>query len=116
MNKLLLITLLAGLTLSLQTAASGQQRKGQASKHSKADRIEKQEKKTERKLAEIDTSEDGQIDLTEYLAHAEKRFTSTDANSNGFITPEEMKAWSKAKRSEIREARKAARAEREAAE
>lgn len=112
MNKLLLITALAGLTLSLQANAAGSHRKGLGSDHSKAAKAEYQEKKVQKKLEEIDSSGDEKIDLNEYLSYSEKRFTSTDANSDGFITPDEMRAWSKAKRSEIRAARKA---EKEAA-
>lgn len=110
MKKLLIITALAGLTLSLQASAAGAHRKGLGSDHSKAAKAEQQEKKVQKKVEEIDTSGDEKIDLSEYLSYAEKRFTSTDANSDGYITADEMRAWSKAKRAEIRAARKAARA------
>jgi len=116
MNKLLLITAVVGFTLSLQTMAAGSHRKGLGSDHSKAAKAERQEKKVQKKLEKIDSSGDEKIDLSEYLAHAEQRFNSTDANSDGFITSDEMRAWSKAKRAEIREARKAAKEAAEAAQ
>jgi len=120
MNKLLFVTVVTGLAFSLQAMAAGSHRKGLGSDHSKAikaeykekkkaAKAEYREKKVQKKIEEIDSSGDEKIDLSEYLFYAEKRFNSTDANSDGFITPDEMRAWSKAKRSEIREARKAFR-------
>jgi len=116
MNKLLLVTALVSLSLSMQSMAAGSHRKGLGSDHSKAAKAEKREQKVQKKIEEIDSSGDEKIDLNEYLSYSEKRFNSTDANSDGFITPDEMRAWSKAKRAEIREARKAAREAAEAAE
>ena len=58
----------------------------------------------------IDTNKDGQIDLNEYLSHAEARFQKMDLNSDGFLTKEEgreagklMRAKMKEKRRELRE-------------
>jgi len=109
MKKLLLITALSGLLLSFQTMAAGEHRKGRASEHSKADKAERNGKKIEKKLEKIDTSGDGKVDLTEYLASSEKRFHSTDINSDGYITAEEMKEWSRNARAEIRQASKEAK-------
>ena len=109
MKKLLLVAALSGILFSFQTMAAGEHRKGRASEHSKIDKAERKEKKIEKKLEKIDTSGDGKIDLSEYLASSEKRFNSTDLNSDGYITAEEMKEWSKNARAEIRQARKEAK-------
>ena len=109
MKKLLLVAALSGILFSFQTMAAGEHRKGRASKHSKVDKAERKEKKIERTLERIDTSGDGKIDLSEYLTSSEKRFNSTDLNSDGYITAEEMKEWSKNARAEIRQARKEAK-------
>jgi len=110
MKKLLLVTALTGLLFSFQTMAAGEHRKGLASAHSKADKAERKEKKIQHKLEKIDTSGDGKIDLSEYLVSSEKRFNSTDLNSDGYITAEEMREWGKNARAEIRQALKEAKA------
>jgi len=107
MKKVITVLAITGLVFSMQSFASGSHRKGLGSQHSKAEKAERKERKAQRQLEKLDTSGDGQVDLNEYLAHAQERFASTDANSDGYITPEEMRAWSKAKRLEIKEARKA---------
>lgn len=115
MKKLILIAALASLTLSMQAMAAGEHRKGLGSEHSKVAKAEKKEKRLLKKLEKTDTSGDGQVDLTEYLAAAEKRFNSTDLNSDGYLTAQEMKTWGQTVRTEIRDARKAARAAEKAA-
>lgn len=62
--------------------------------------------KQEAMLKRVDTNEDGQVDLNEYLAHAEQRFAKLDSDSNGVITPEEAKASMKRMREEHRAKRK----------
>jgi len=109
MKKLVLLTAFASLVLSAQTMAAGEHRKGKASEHSKAAKAERKEKRITRRLEKIDTSGDGKIDLNEYLSSAEKRFNSTDLNSDGYITAQEMREWSKNVRAEIRQARKEAK-------
>jgi len=110
MKKLLLLTALTGLLFSFQTMAAGEHRKGKASEFSKEAKAKKKAAKIQKKLEKIDTSGDGKIDLAEYLVSSEKRFNSTDLNSDGFITAEEMKEWSKNARAEIKQARKEAKA------
>ena len=110
MGKLLLAVVFLGLTVSFQ-ANAGEHRKGKASKLSKVDRAEKQAKRAQKLVEKIDTSGDEKIDLSEYLANAEQRFASIDANNDGYVTSDEMKTWSKQKRSEIKAARKAKKAE-----
>ncbi len=64
-------------------------------------------------LEKVDTNKDGQIDLNEFLAHAEARFQKMDINSDGYVTKEEgrevsreMRARMKEKRAEIRKKRR----------
>lgn len=110
MKKLLLVTALTGLLFSFQTMAAGQHRKGLASEHSKVEKSERKEQKIQKRIEKVDTSGDGKIDLNEYLASSEKRFSETDLNSDGYITVEEMREWGKNVRKEIRQARKDAKA------
>ena len=42
-------------------------------------------------LEKVDSNQDGNVDLDEYLAHAQDRFNSLDLDSNGFVTQEEAK-------------------------
>ena len=110
MGKLLLVVIFLGLTMSFQ-ANAGEHRKGKASDLSKVKKAEHQAKRAQKLVEKIDTSGDEKIDLNEYLANAEQRFSSIDSNSDGYVTSDEMKAWSKQKRSEIKAARKAKKAE-----
>jgi len=119
MKKIVLITALTGLVFALQSHAAGQHRKGLGSELSKKDKAERVEKRLQKRIEKLDTSNDGQIDLNEYLQHAEKRFRTTDTNSDGYISKQEMRAFGKEMRQQIkaaRAARKAARQEAEAAE
>ena len=61
----------------------------------------------------VDTNGDGQIDLNEYLTHAEQRFNKTDANADGFITSEEQTEAHKNMRAEFKQRREERRAKRQ---
>ena len=60
-------------------------------------------------MAEVDVNEDGKIDLNEYLSHAEQRFNLMDADSDGFVTPEEQTQAHEKMREEFKQRRKARR-------
>lgn len=66
-------------------------------------------KKARRMLKRVDANADGKIDLNEYLADAEQRFQAMDQNGNGFVVPEEMRAYAKEMRVKHRKAMKAAK-------
>ena len=71
-------------------------------------------------MEKVDTNQDGQIDLSEYLAQAEERFRKLDLDSDGFVTKEEHRQAAKEMRKKHREKRKEwlekRRSEEEAAE
>jgi len=60
-------------------------------------------------LEKIDANEDGKVDLDEYLAHSNERFTRMDIDGDGYVVAEEMREAHKQMRKEQREARKAER-------
>ncbi len=67
-------------------------------------------------LERVDSNKDGQIDLNEYLSHAEQRFAKLDVDGNGVVTQEEaqesmqkMREEHLAKRKAMRERRSEAR-------
>lgn len=66
-------------------------------------------------LKKVDTNQDGNVDLTEYLAHAEQRFQKMDLNSDGLLTLEEGRESHKAMRKKHKAERKAVRQERKKA-
>jgi len=63
-------------------------------------------------LEKVDSNQDGNVDLNEYLAHAEERFNSLDLDSNGFVTQEEAKQAMQTMREEHKERRKEMRKKR----
>ena len=78
------------------------------------ERFEKrQQKRQQKRLERVDTNGDGQIDLNEYLTHAEQRFNKTDANADGFITSEEQTEAHKNMRAEFKQRREERRAKRQ---
>lgn len=67
-------------------------------------------------LLKVDANKDGQIDLNEYLAHAQERFNKIDLDENGFVTPDEAKASMKKMKKEHKEKRKELREKRKQSE
>ena len=49
---------------------------------------------------------DGQIDLNEYLASAEARFSRMDLNEDGYLTQDEHREYAKQMRAKHKEMRK----------
>ncbi|MFT6033100.1 MAG: Ca2+-binding EF-hand superfamily protein [Arenicella sp.] len=45
--------------------------------------------KAEAMFDQTDANQDGQLELTEFLAHAEQRFKSMDLNQDGYVNKEE---------------------------
>ncbi len=70
------------------------------------------EKRAAAMLDRVDVNNDGQVDLDEYLAHAEQRFTSMDADANGYLTADEARESMQKMRKEHKERRKKMREER----
>jgi hypothetical protein len=65
-----------------------------------------------RQLAKLDADKDGKVSRQEYLARQSEAFSKTDANADGFVTPEEMAAQHEKRHADMsakREARKGAR-------
>jgi Ca2+-binding EF-hand superfamily protein len=62
-----------------------------------------------------DANKDGQLELSEFLAHAEARFQKMDIDSNGYVTPEESREAGKKMREKHREMRAKHRQERKQA-
>ena len=76
-------------------------------------RIEERSKKEKAKLERVDANRDGNVDLNEYLAHAESRFRMMDLDSNGYVTVEERREVSEKMRKKHSEMREKHRSERE---
>jgi len=72
----------------------------------------KRGKFAEAMLEKVDTNKDGQVDLAEFLANAEQRFTKMDLNSDGYVTLEEGREAQKLRRAKHKEMRKKRREER----
>jgi len=64
-------------------------------------------KKGAKMFEKHDTNSDGVISKDEFLAHATERFDKMDVDGNGEVSQEEAKAAGEAKRSEMKEKRKA---------
>ena len=106
----------AGLTLTAFNSSSfAQEEVEEAAPFERAKEFRKKrfEKRQEKKMREVDTNEDGQIDLNEYLTHAEQRFNLLDANSDGFVTTEEQQEAHQKMREEFKQRRQARREQRE---
>lgn len=67
-------------------------------------------KSPQRMLKKVDVNQDGKVDLNEFLAHAEQRFTKMDLNSDGFLTLEEGREAHKQMRTKHKAERKAHKA------
>jgi hypothetical protein len=55
---------------------------------------------------QLDTNEDGKVDLDEFLSHAKSRFNEMDTDSDQFVTDEEAKLHHKNMRQKHRDMRK----------
>lgn len=73
----------------------------------KRHRAERKAMKDARRMEKIDTNDDGKLDLNEYLANAQERFTAMDLDSDGFVTSDEASQWRSDMKSKFKEARKA---------
>lgn len=80
--------------------------------HKRQQRELRRNHRAEKMLVGVDTNKDGQVDLNEYLAHAEERFNKLDADSNGLLSVEEAKESMKKLRAEHREKRELMRQKR----
>lgn len=67
---------------------------------------ERKKLKEARKMAKIDTNDDGKLDLGEYLANAEERFNSMDLDGDGYISSDEAGEWRKEMRAKNDKMRK----------
>lgn len=77
MKQLMTITLCSAALFTMgQVTASESEGKGH-------------QKHMEERMQQIDSNQDGKIDLAEFLAHSEERFIEIDADGDGFITREE---------------------------
>ena len=72
----------------------------------------KRGKFAEAMLERVDTNKDGQVDLAEFLANAEQRFTKMDLNSDGYVTLEEGREAQEQRRAKHKEMRQKRREER----
>ena len=80
--------------------------------HEHGDKGHKKHSKMGRMFDRTDTNQDGQLELSEFLAHAESRFQKMDIDSNGYVTPEESREAGKEMREKHREMREKHRQER----
>lgn len=113
MKQITLVAVLSSLLFTVSSTAQEVEDDGAVSPppHMKHHKKHKKHhaKMIKRRLQKIDSNDDGQIDLSEYLANAEQRFHSMDADSNGLVTAQEMREWGKSIRKKHREARKEAK-------
>jgi len=85
------------------------------SAHGHGDKGHKKNSRMGHMFDRADTNQDGQIELSEFLAHAEARFQKMDIDSNGYVTPEESREAGKKMRKKHREMREKHREERKQA-
>lgn len=117
-KKLVLISVLsifgAGLSHAADSASDSEREAHRKMKHEQRDqrREMRRDHRAESMLFRVDANKDGQIDLDEYLAHAQERFNKLDADSNGYVSKEEAKASMEKMRKEHRERRKKMRERR----
>lgn len=58
-------------------------------------------------LNEVDTDKDGKVSKAEFTAKGESMFSESDANHDGYITPDEMKAAHEARKAKWKAMREA---------
>ncbi|GHA11405.1 hypothetical protein GCM10008090_21460 [Arenicella chitinivorans] len=121
MKKFNVVSVLAGLSVALTGPTFAQEQAaedfpdGPPRHHELKHHKKKRDRMHEYMMKKVDTNEDGQIDLSEYLANAEQRFKNMDLNGDGYVTREEQKEAGKIMREKHREMREKMRAERKAA-
>lgn len=79
--------------------------------HEHGDKGHKKNNRMGHMFDRTDTNQDGQIELSEFLAHAEARFQRMDIDSNGYVTAEESREAGKKMREKHREMREKHRQE-----
>jgi len=89
--------------LSSSVFAYDKERKGKGHKHNKIGKM----------FDQTDVNQDGQLELSEFLAHAEERFKSMDLNEDGYVTKEEGRDAHRQMREKRKEMRKEKRKERQ---
>lgn len=120
MKQVLIYALIAGLTLSSaafaqteaasndDTSASKERERGERDDRGDNDRRNGRNGNNDlsgRALRVIDTDEDGQVSVEEYMAHAQQRFEDLDIDGNNFVTSEEAKEAAEIMREKQKEAR-----------
>ncbi|MBL4674007.1 MAG: hypothetical protein JKX81_17225 [Arenicella sp.] len=83
--------------------------------HEHGDKGHKKNGKMGRMFDRTDANQDGQLELSEFLAHAEARFQKMDIDSNGYVTPEESREVGREMREKHRQMRIKHRQERKQA-
>ncbi|MFQ3243824.1 MAG: Ca2+-binding EF-hand superfamily protein [Arenicella sp.] len=73
--------------------------------HEHGDKGHKKNGKMGHMFDRTDTNQDGRLELSEFLAHAEARFQRMDIDSDGYVTPEESREAGKKMRQKHREMR-----------
>ena len=96
--------------------AHGEEKSGEQANHASEHKLGKRHHRGHHRnkiskvmMKKADSNDDGKVDLNEYLQNAQQRFESMDANSDGYVTGEEMREASKTMRKKHKEAMKAAR-------
>ncbi len=84
--------------------------------HEHGDKGHKKNGKMGHMFDRTDTNQDGRLELSEFLAHAEARFQKMDIDSDGYVTPEESREAGKKMRQKHREMRNKHRQERKQAD
>lgn len=113
-QKLFILILTVGVLGLSANVNAGHHETGESATETHKGKKHKHRKSPEKMLEKVDTNQDGQVDLTEFLAHAEQRFNKMDLNSDGILTLEEGKESHKLMREKHKAERKARRAARKA--
>lgn len=120
--------LLFGAVFTVNTAVNAQADVEQTSDNAKADKAnmhfedrkermhkrkgERMEKRADKHMAQIDTNQDGNVDLSEYLSNAEQRFNEMDVDGDNIVTGEEAREHHKSMRKKHADERKNHKMER----
>ena len=94
--KTITVALIAASLTTLAVTLASAQAPAEPARTEKADKGEKRAAHMQERLKAADKNGDGKISREEAVASLPKlakRFDKIDANKDGFITKEEMKAW-----------------------